>query len=239
MSTHTLHHVAMNKPLARPLPYPFLQRMRDAWFIGRRDAQKNLAHEITGDSQPSASLRGLAAELAARCEWERLQALRIASPLIDEHHEHLKAIAVLNRQITEDEAEIGTASITEPAVYDRVPKNEAHLTPSQRKERRDRETRRAVAPLIARNGANVAQVAARELKAAELAGILSTLFEGLQTRVTTLANHYERRAANQIRSYLRRAPGDADHPLNQRAALRAPAWASEPNPWLRSDGGQL
>lgn len=238
MSTHTMHQAAMNKPLARPLPYPFLQRMRDAWFIGRRDAQKKLAHEITGDSQPSASLRGLAAELAVRCEWERHETIRIASPLIDEHREHLEVIASLNRQITEDEAEIGTASITEPAAYGRVPKNEAHLTPAQRKERRDRETRKAVAPLIARHRTNIAQLKSRELKAAELAGILSTLFEALQTRVTTLANHYERRAANQIRSYLRRAPGDADHPLNQRAALSAPAWASEPNPWLPSEGGQ-
>lgn len=239
MSTHTSHHAAMNKPLARPLPYPLLQRVRDAWFIGRRDAQKKLAHEITGDSQPSASLRGLAAELAARCEWERLEAVRIASPLIDEHREHLKVTAALTRQIAEGAAAIDVASVTEPAVYDRVPKSEAHLTPEQRKDRRDRETRKAAAPIIARQKANVAQVNARELKAAELAGNLATLFEALQARVTTLANHYERRAENQIRSYLRRAPGDADHPLNQRTALTVPTWATESNPWLPAEGGEL
>lgn len=238
MSTHTLHRTAMSAPLARPLPYPFVQRLRDAWFIGRRDAPKELAHESTDDVQPSASLRGLAAELAARCEWERHEALRIASPLIDEHREHRQVITSLTRQIAEDEVNIATASITEPTAYDRVPQNEAHLTPMQRKERRDRETRKAVAPLIARHRANVAQAQARELKSAELAGTLSTLFEALQTRVTTLANHYERRAANQVRGYLRRVPGNADHPLNQRAALRAPAWASEPNPWLTTEGGQ-
>ncbi|WP_431778241.1 hypothetical protein [Microbacterium aurantiacum] len=227
----------MSTPLARPLPYPFLLRMRDAWFIGRRDAQKQLAHEIVGDGQPSASLRALAAELAARCEWERHETIRIASPLIDEHREHREVIASLTHRISEVQAEIDAASITAPAAYERVPKNEAHLTATQRKDRRDRETHKAVAPLIARHRAHVAQVATRELKAAELEGILATLFESLQTRVTTLANHYERRAANQIRSYLRRAPGDADHPLNQRAALAAPAWASEPNPWLATEGG--
>ncbi|WP_137772021.1 MULTISPECIES: hypothetical protein [unclassified Microbacterium] len=238
MTTPKLHQAAMNLPLASPLPYPLFQRLRDAWIVGRRDGQKKAAHDVTGSEQPSASLRGLDAELTARCEWERLEAIRIASPLIDEHREHLTVITMLNRQIIEANAEIDARSVTDPSEYDRVPKSEAHLTPAQRKERRDREARNAIAPLIARRDASDAQVKTRELQAAEIAGMLVTLFEALQTRVTTLANHYERRAANQIRSYLRRAPGDAEHPLNRRAAFSPPEWACEPNPWLPAEGGQ-
>lgn len=239
MSTHTSHHAAMNKPLSHPLPYPFFLRMRDAWFIGRRDAQKKLAHEIVGDSQPSASLRGLAAELSNLCEWERLETIRIAGPLIDEHREHLRVIASLRRQIAVEATEIEAASATDPAAYDRVPQSEAHLTAAQRRERRDRETARAAAPIIGRHNAKLSQLSTRELKDAELVGHLTTLFEALQARVTSLANHYERRAANQIRAYLRRAPGDADHPLNQRVAFAVPEWATGPNPWLSAEGGAL
>ena len=237
MSTHTSHYAAMNTPLSPPIPYPFLLRMRDAWFIGRRDAQKTLAHEMIGDAQPSASLRGLAAELSTRCEWELLEAVRIAGPLIDEHREHLRVIASLTLQIAADAVEIEAASVTDPAAYDRVPQSEAHLTPQQRTERRDRETRAAVAPLVARRSATMGQLSARRLREAEIAGNLTTLFEALQARVASLTNHYERRAANQIRAYLRRAPGDADHPLNRRIAFTAPAWASGPNPWLPAEGG--
>ncbi len=239
MSTHTSHYTAMNKPLSRPIPYPFFLRMRDAWFIGRRDAQKKLAHEIVGDSQPSASLRGLAAELSTLCEWELLEAVRIAGPLIDEHREHLRVIASLRRRIAAGAAEIEAASATDPAAYDRVPQSEAHLTPAQRRERRDRETARAAAPIIGRHKATLSELSAREFEDAELVGHLTTLFEALQARVASLANHYERRAANQIRAYLRRAPGDADHPLNQRTAFAVPAWASAPNPWLPAEGGAL
>lgn len=239
MSTHTSHYAAMNKPLSPPLPYPFLLRVRDAWFVGRRDAQKTLAHEVSGDAQPSASLRGLAAELSTRCEWELLEAVRLAGPLIDEHREHLRVIASLTHQIAADAVEIEGLSVTDPAAYERVPQSEAHLTPQQRRERRDRETHAAVAPLIARRAAKVGQLSARQLREAELAGNLTTLFEALQARVTSLANHYERRASNQIRAYLRRAPGDADHPLNQRMAFEAPAWAAGPNPWLPAEDGAL
>ena len=237
MNTRTSHHAAMHKPLAQPIPYPLLQRIRDSWFIGRRDAKKTLAHELVGDHQPSASLRALDAELCTTCEWELLEHVRIASPLIDELREHHHVIESLRGQIAADDAEIADASVTDPAAYERIPKSEAHLTAEQRRDRRDRETRKAVAPVVARRKASAAEVKVRELRVAEIEGSLTTLFEALQARVASLANHYERRAENQVRGYLRRAPGDAAHPLNQRATLTVPAWATGPNPWLPAGGG--
>lgn len=241
-----VHVLAMSAPYARPLRYSPFTRFYDSRWIGRRDADQQLAHTPADGEQPSASLRALSAKHRERCERERMSAVLIAAPLIDRRTTLFRKRDALQMQIDEWNAQIdewntqidlqGTATAPELAS---VLKTEAHLEPSQRAARREREASARVAPLVSMRDAAQRELAGmrRELAGipldlTDIDGRLTTLFESLQARVATLTFHYERRSQAVARGYLRRAPGDAEHPLNTRNALRAPDWATAPNPWL-------
>lgn len=245
-TTPPVHIQAMSAPYAHPLRYSPFTRFYDSRWIGRRDADQQLAHTPTGGEQPSASLRALSAKHRERCERERMGAVLIAAPLIDRRTTLFRRREALQTQIDEWNTQIdewstqidqqGTATTSELAG---IQKTEAHLDPSQRAARRQREASARVAPLVGmRDAARRELVSMRRelagipLELADVEGRLTTLFESLQARIASLTFHYERRAQTVTRGYLRRTPADADHPLNTRNALRAPDWASAPNPWL-------
>lgn len=239
MKTHTspqtaAHVSAMRAPLVTSIPYSPAVRFYDSWWIGRRDADPQLAHGTARDEQPSASLRALDAKLRERCEHERLSAVRIAASTIDNRTSLVRRDAVLRRMIDAWTEQIEQERVVDPAQIGHTAKTEAHLDAAQREGRRQREAAARVAPLVNKRAAACSELDAIQYELADIEGQLTTLFEALQARVAALAHHYERRCSTQIRGYLRRAPGDADHPLNTRVALHVPEWAAGPNPWLHS-----
>lgn len=241
-----VHVQAMSAPYSRPLRYSVFTRFYDSRWIGRRDADQQLAHTPAAGEQPSASLRALSAKHRERCERERMGAVLIAAPLIDRRTTLFRKRDALQMQIDEWNTQIdewntqideqGTATADELAS---VRKTEAHMDTSQRAARRQREASTRVAPLVSMRAAAQRELvgmrrelAGIPLELADIDGRLTTLFESLQARVATLTFHYERRSQAVARGYLRRTPADAEHPLNTRSALRVPDWASAPNPWL-------
>lgn len=236
MSTHTstppVHVAAMSASYARPIRYSPLTRLYDSWWIGRRDADQQLAHIPVGDEQPSASLRALSAKHGEKCERERMSAVLIAAPLIDRRTTLTRRREALRAQVGEWTAQIDRQSMASPEDLASTPRTEAHLDPAQRAARRRREAAARVAPLVSMRDAARRELAGVPLELADIDGRLTTLFESLHARVASLTFHYERRSQTVARGYLRRVPGDAEHPLNARTALRSPAWAEGPNPWL-------
>lgn len=234
MSTNTPHLTALNARFAKEIPYRLWTRVRDGWFVGRRDADADLAHAVPFGDQPSASLRELVAIHQQRCELELLAATRTAAVLLDRRRE----LALRQSDLAVEHADLARQLASQRQVpadaLAAVPRAEAHLTPEQRVGRRAREHAARLAPLVARLTRVEHDQAAAHAALAELDGKLTTLFEGLQSRVAALTRYYERRCAHQIRAYLRRSPAvdGATHPLNTRAQVTEPEWATGSNPWL-------
>lgn len=231
-TTVPVHIQAMSTPLVAPIRYWAPVRFYDSWWIGRRDADPALAHAPYGEEQPSASLRTLEAVFRERAERERMSAVRKAAQLIDRRAALVLAEDPLQQQIEDLGAEVDERNTSNPEALAHIAKTEAHLDPAQREGRRRREAAARVAPLIAQREAARRELTAKRLERADIEAQLGTLYESLRARVNALAHYYERRCNTLVRGYLRRAPGDAQHPLNARTPLRLPAWATEPNPWL-------
>lgn len=230
--TPSVHVQAMGTAYARPLRYSTLTRLYDSRWIGRRDADQQLAHTPADGGQPSASLRAISAKHRERCERERMNAVLIAAPLIDRRTSLVRRRDGLLVQVDEWTAQIEQQGAPGAGKAASVHKTEAHLDPAQQAARRERESAARIAPLTRMRDAARHELAGIPLELADIEGRLTTLFESLQARVGTLTFHYERRAQTIARGYLRRTPGDAEHPLNTRESLRPPTWASGPNPWL-------
>lgn len=233
-TTPSVHIQAMGTAYSRPLRYSTLTRIYDSRWIGRRDADQQLAHTPAEGEQPSASLRAISAKHRERCERERMSAVLIAAPLIDRCATLVRRRNGLLAQVDEWITQIDQHSAPGTGEAAPVHKTEAHLDPTQQAARRERESAARIAPLARKRDAARHELADIPMELADIEGRLTTLFESLQARVGTLTFHYERRAQTIARGYLRRTPGDAEHPLNTRDALRPPAWASEPNPWLHA-----
>lgn len=233
-----VHIEAMKTPFVSPIRYPWLLQAYDAVWYGRRDARPKLAHEPHDGRQPSASLRRLDAMLQERCEIERRYAVNIAASILDRRQYLMRSRTALLREREELDARIEEMAATSARPTGHVPKAESHLTEAQRSARRGREAAAQIAPLIADRTRVGDALTASALESADLEGRLSTLWESLQAKVTALAFHYERRCSTQVRGYLRRTPAGADHPLNTRAPLRPPTWATQPNPWLPAEAAE-
>ncbi|MDL9978644.1 hypothetical protein [Microbacterium candidum] len=226
------HVQAMSTRLVGPIRYPLAVRLYDSWWIGRRDADPQLAHTPARGEQPSASLRALDAVRGERCEREWMSAELRAASLIDRRTGLTRMAEALRAQIDEWTTQIEEQGAVSPEDLAHVPKTEAHLDPAQRTARRQREAAARVAPLVSVRDAARRELAGIPRELADIDGKLTTLFDSLRARVTAITHYYERRCNTLIRGYLRRAPGDADHPLNTRIPLRRPAWADAPNPWV-------
>jgi hypothetical protein len=222
----------MRTPLLPSIRYPWLLQAYDSVWLGRRDANRELAHEPHDGFQPSASLRRFDAALQERCETERRSGVNIAAPLLDRREYLARSRDALRRQLVDVTVrieEFGRPAVEPPG---QVRASEAHLSVEQRAGRRARELAGLIAPLRAERDRVAHALDAGEIEIADIEGRLRTLWESIQAKVSALGSYYERRCSTLVRGYLRRTPAGADHPLNTRTPVRPPAWAFGPNPWI-------
>lgn len=233
MTTTPVSHQALRQGRARHQPYLFHLRVTDA-LHGRRDAKGQLAYVTGIGGQPTHSLARLKADSDERCEREYHGALTTAAVLIDQARTLDRRIVSGLATIEDLEKRLDVEVAAAAAMPILASANEQHLPHATIVRRRGTDALNLRAPLQAKIQAARSQLAEDHASYAEVLAQIETLWDGLQSRVSAIADYFERRATTQARAYLRRTPPKTggEHPLITRDPITPPEWADQPNPWL-------